>query len=64
MDAIHLPMSERLLDRLSDILFASDEILGMIDAQRRPLDSSSQSVKTAVSRVYHDVNELMKQLVD
>ena len=30
MTAVHLPMSERVLDKLADILFATDEILGMV----------------------------------
>lgn len=63
--AIHLPMSERVLDRLADILLATDEILGMVrpDEERMP-DPSMASVETSIQSVYDQVNELMKQLSD
>lgn len=63
--AIHLPMSERVLDRLADILLATDEILGMVrpDEERMP-DPSMASVETSIQSVYDQVNELMKRLSD
>lgn len=62
--AIHLPMSERVLDKLADILFATDEILGMVRMQERMPDPSITSVETSMQRVYDQVNDLMKQLAD
>lgn len=62
--AIHLPMSERVLDKLADILFATDEILGMVRAQERMPDASMATVEKSVQSLYDQVNELMKKLSD
>ena len=62
--AIHLPMSERVLDKLADILFATDEILGMLRVPERLPDSTSVTIETSVQSVYDEVNELMKKLSD
>jgi len=62
--AIQLPLSERVLDRLGDILFASDEILDMVATQHRFPDGSSREIEACVRRVYNQVNELMKKLTD
>ena len=60
--APHLPLQERVLDRLADILFASDEILDMLRTEYpRSLD---HSVEREVDTVYRRVNELMKRLSD
>ena len=64
MTAVHLPMSERVLDKLADILFATDEILDMIRVEERLLDPTTVVVESSVQRVYDQVNELMKKLVD
>jgi len=64
MQAIHLPMSERVLDKLADILFATDEILDMVRVEERLPDPTSVVVETSMQRVYEQVNELMKQLAD
>jgi hypothetical protein len=65
MTAVHLPMSERVLDKLADILFATDEILDMlhVDEDRVP-DDTSVVVEASVKQVYDQVNELMKKLTD
>jgi len=62
--AIQLPLSERVLDRLGDILFASDEILDMVATQHRFPDDASREIEACVRRVYNQVNELMKKLTD
>lgn len=64
MNAAHLPMSERVLDKLADILFATDEILDMIRVEERLLDPTTVVVEESVQQVYDQVNELMKKLVD
>ena len=64
MSAVHLPMSERVLDKLADILFATDEILDMIRVEERPPDATAVVVQGAVQNVYDQVNELMKKLAD
>jgi hypothetical protein len=62
--AVHLPMSERVLDKLADILFATDEILDMIRVEERLPDPTTVAVETSVQRLYDQVNELMKKLAD
>jgi hypothetical protein len=64
MTAVHLPMSERVLDKLADILFATDEILDMIRVDERLPDPTAVVVGDSVQRVYDQINELMKKLVD
>jgi len=62
--AIQLPLSERVLDRLADILFATDEILDMIATQKRFPDDTTRVVERNVRSVYDQVNDLMKKLTD
>jgi hypothetical protein len=62
--AVHLPMSERVLDKLADILFATDEILGMLRVPERLPDSTSVTIESSMQSVYDEVNELMKKLSD
>ena len=64
MSAVHIPMSERVLDKLADILFATDEILDMIRIEERLPDSTTVTVETSVQRVYDQINELMMKLAD
>ncbi|HSP16962.1 MAG TPA: hypothetical protein VLV78_19605 [Thermoanaerobaculia bacterium] len=62
--AVQLPLSERVLDRLGDILFATDEILDMIGTQRRFPDDTTRNIERSVRHVYDEVNDLMKTLTD
>jgi hypothetical protein len=64
MSAVHLPMSERVLDKLADILFATDEILDMIRTEERLPDDTTVEVAESVQIVYNQVNELMMRLSD
>jgi hypothetical protein len=64
MSAVHLPMSERVLDKLADILFATDEILDMIRVEERLPDATTAAVENSVQGVYDQINELMKKLAD
>jgi hypothetical protein len=66
--AVQLPMSERVLDRLADIMFASDEILDMLGTQlgtqRFMAEDTKHDIETSVRHVYNQVNDLMKKLTD
>ncbi len=62
--SVQQPLSERVLDRLADILFATDEILDMIGTQPRYIDPSTRDVEKSVRHVYDHVNDLMKKLSD
>ncbi len=64
VESIHLPISERVLDRLGDILLASDEILGMIATYPLLPNDTTRSVEESVRTVYDQVNDLMKTLSD
>jgi hypothetical protein len=64
VEAVHLPISERVLDRLGDILLASDEILGMIATSPLLQSEATRSVEKSVKTVYEQVNDLMKTLSD
>ena len=60
-----LPLQERVVDKLADIMFASDMILDMLRSDRETGTASHlSSVAPSVRRVYDSVNELMKQLTD
>lgn len=62
--AIHLPTSERVLDKLADILFATDEILGLIRVEERLPDATTVFIEDSVQSLYDQVNALMKRLAD
>lgn len=64
MSAVYLPMSERVLDKLADILYATDEILDMIRIEERLPDPTRVVVEDSVQNVYDQINELMKKLAD
>ena len=64
IEALHLPISERVLDRLGDILLASDEILGMIASDPMMPSDTTRSVEQSVKTLYEQVNDLMKTLAD
>jgi hypothetical protein len=61
-----LPVQVRVIDKLADILFASDMILDMLNDERYFMVAGNltMSVEPSVRRVYDQVNELMKQLTD
>lgn len=64
MTAVHIPMSERVLDKLADILFATDEILGLVRVEERLPDPTAEVVAQSMQSVYDQINELMKRLSD
>jgi hypothetical protein len=64
VDAPHMPMSERVLDKLGDILLASDEILGMLATNPLFPSESTRTVENRVRELYDEINELMKSMSD
>lgn len=64
VSAVHLPMSERVLDKLADILFATDEILDIIRVEERLPDPTAVAIEGPVRSIYDQINELMKKLAD
>lgn len=59
-----MPISERVLDKLSDILLASDEILDMIATNPLLPTDTTRSVEEQIRGVYDQINELMKSIAD
>ena len=59
-----MPLQERVVDKLADILFASDMILDMLRCDRSSAARNLSSLEPSVREVYDQVNELMKQLTD
>jgi hypothetical protein len=54
-----------VVDKLADMLFASDMILDMLrDERSYNFAGHLTSVEPSVRRVYDQINELMKQLTD
>lgn len=64
MTAVHIPMSERVLDKLADILYATDELLSLVRVEERLPDSTTRVVEQSMQRVYEQINELMKRFSD
>lgn len=64
-DEEHLPIHERVVDKLADILFASDMILDMLRSERSmSVAAHLTTLEPSVRHVYDHVNDLMKQLTD
>jgi len=62
---LKMPLQERVVDKLADMLFASDMILDMLKDERSyNFAGHLTSVEPSVRRVYDQINELMKQLTD
>jgi len=59
-----LPLQERVVDKLADMLFASDMILDMLSTERELAPEYVAAVEVAVKNVYDQVNELMARLTD
>ena len=59
---VSIPLHERLLDRMGDLLFCADDLLDMIecDENRRHFAEYEQSLRTVCDRV----NSLMRKLSD
>lgn len=62
---LKMPLQERVVDKLADMLFASDMILDMLrDERSYKFAGHLTSVEPSVRLVYDQINELMKQLTD
>lgn len=59
-----MPVQERILDKLADIMFASDMIRDMLKHDRFVSEYQVRTIGPTVQRVYDDVNALMRQFAD
>lgn len=56
-----MPIRERLLDRLGDLLLGADDVLGLLANE----DAAAERwIVSRVTIVYDEVNSLMKKLAD
>lgn len=59
-----LPMQDRVVDKLADMLYASDMILDMLSDDRYYVPEHLRFIEPSVRKFYNEVNGLMKQLSD
>ena len=59
-----MPMQDRVVDKLADMLYASDMILDMLRDDRYYVPDHLRRIEPSMRRMYSEVNELMKQLTD
>ena len=59
-----LPLQQQVVDKLADMLFASDMVLDMLRAERYRVPPHLLAVEPQVRRLYNEVNNLMKKLTD
>lgn len=57
----NVPLRERVLDRLADLMFCADDILEILGTQP---DGSLRICEKPVKHAYDSINELMKSLCD
>lgn len=56
-----IPVQERIADRLADLLFVADEVLGMLCEDRA---GSVRWMEPRIRRVFDEVDGLMRQMTD
>jgi len=55
----HLPLRERVLDELADVLFSVDTIIGSLDTEEA---NGILWIEPEVRRLYDDINLLMRRM--
>ena len=59
-----MPMQDRVVDKLADMLYASDMILDMLGDDRYYVPDHLRRIEPSMRRLYDEVNGLMKTLTD
>ena len=59
-----MPMQDRVVDKLADMLYASDMILDMLRDDRYYVPEHLRDIEPSMRRLYDEVNEMMKELAD
>jgi len=59
-----MPMQDRVVDKLADMLYASDMILDMLRDDRYYVPEHLRRIEPSMKRLYAEVNDLMKELTD
>lgn len=55
----HLPLRERVLDELADVMFSIDTILGSLDTEEA---NNILWIEPEVRRLYEEINSLMRRM--
>jgi hypothetical protein len=58
------PLQVQVVDKLADMLFASDMVLDMLGDERNRIPPHLLAIEPEMRRLYDEVNELMKKLAD
>ncbi len=58
------PLQVQVVDKLADMLFASDMVLDMLRDERNRIPPHLLAVEPQVRHLYDEVNDLMKKLAD
>ena len=56
-----LPITERVVDRLADVLFATDDIVGMLGEEGA---TNLRWLTPQIGRMFDDVDDLMRKMSD
>jgi hypothetical protein len=56
-----MPVGERVLDRLGDLLYDADDILSILNGSD---GTSVRWMEPTILRIYEDVNSIMKRIAD
>ena len=59
-----MPMQDRVVDKLADMLYASDMILDLLHDDRYYVPEHLRVLEPSMRRLYDEVNDMMKQLTD
>ncbi len=59
-----LPPQQQVVDKLADMLYASDMVLDILRDERYRVPPHLLAVEPQVRRLYNEVNDLMKKLTD
>jgi uncharacterized coiled-coil protein SlyX len=58
------PLQLQAVDKLADMLFASDMLLDMLRDERNRVPEHLKAIEPQVQRLYDTINDLMKNLTD
>ena len=58
------PLQLQAVDKLADMLFASDMLLDMLRDERNRVPAHLLAIEPQVQRLYDEINDLMKNLTD
>jgi len=58
------PLQLQAVDKLADMLFASDMLLDMLRDERNRVPAHLLTIEPQVQRLYDEINDLMKNLTD